>query len=563
MSLDPLFLTAVVAELRTKLRHAAVSKILQPGADDLIFRFWTGRENLRLLISTAPRACRLHLSEARSPNPAAPPRFCQLLRSRLSRLLAITHPPGERILQLDFAGEEGEWQLIAELFGTQPNLILVDSGQRIVDALHRREREARKILPGELYVPPPTLHRIDLATGEVPPIPADRPLRAWLLETITPLSLLLADDLVAAAQSEIPPEEGLERLRRAIVDCDFTPAIVTLPSGSRVLTPLLPDYLELAAVERFTTPSLAAEAFYAASSEESLFSAGPLELERLVRKEIVRLEKRLRQIDAEAVKASAHEQQRQLGDLLLANLQQLRRGMETVTVLDWYADPPAPIVIPLDPRLTPQENAERYFRLQRKGKRGEEHIARRRAETADEIDWLNAVLLDLDEATTPAETAAIREELVEVGIVKAPRAPCRPARSADGDGSLRHALTPNGYRLIWGKNNRGNDQVSTRLTAADDLWFHAHQLPGCHLVLKRDGRAGEIPQDDILAAAALAAGYSRGREDGRVEVLIASGRQVKKPKGARPGLVTVDHFRTVVVPPRRLDGAAGEASGGG
>lgn len=551
MSMDLIYLEAIIRELQEKLGPAAVSKIHQSGEHDLVFRFWTGRENLRLLLSVDPRACRLYLTTAKLPNPQTPPRFCQLLRARLSRLLEIERLPGERIVRLTFRGEEGEiWTLIAELLGPRANLILLDAGGKIVDCLHRQDGEGRQILPGLPYLPPQSAQRFDL-DSELPPIPGDRPLRPWLLESVTPMTPLLAADLEAAVASGVPPELGLERLRERWSGRVFQPAIATW-QGKSQLVALLPEYLELIDLQSFTTPSQAADRFYAAVAEEELFSGGPQELERLVRKQLIRLEKRLAAIAAEETKAHGSERQRQLGDLLLAHLHQLRRGLSEITVEDWYADPLGAVTIPLDPALLPQENAERYFRLHRKGKRGLEHILRRRSETLAEIEWLGGILLGLDEANTPEELIALREELQEAGVLKIRLEPGRRSRPAT-EAALRQAVTPGGFRLIWGKNNRSNDQVSCRMTAPEDLWFHAHQLPGCHLVLKREGRSGAIPEEDIRFAAALAAGYSRGKDATKVEVIVSEGRMVKKPKGARPGLVTVERFYTVVVAPRRLE----------
>jgi predicted ribosome quality control (RQC) complex YloA/Tae2 family protein len=117
---------------------------------------------------------------------------------------------------------------------------------------------------------------------------------------------------------------------------------------------------------------------------------------------------------------------------------------------------------------------------------------------------------------------------------------------------VRQAITPGGYTLFWGRNNRSNDHVSRTLTRPDDLWFHAANMPGCHLVLRRKGEGGDVPEADVLFAAAIAAAHSRGKDAGKVEVMVAEGKWVRKPKGARPGLVTVEHYRTVVVRPQTI-----------
>jgi predicted ribosome quality control (RQC) complex YloA/Tae2 family protein len=550
MSMDLLFIEAVVRELDQSVRGAAVSKIHQTGPHDIILRLWNGRENLRLLLSASPRASRLHLTNGKPPNPAAPPRFCQLLRSRLSRLLEIDRLPGERIVRLIFAGESGvRWTLVAELLGPRANLILLDGEERIVDALQRCEGEMREILPGKPYRPPERPFRVDLEAA-LPQIPEGAPFSDWLLRTVTPMTPLLAADLEAGVNAGLRPDEVLAYFRMHWLAREFKP-ILGMWNQKPVLSAFSPQYLQLESGQFFASPSQVADAFYAGQDTDELFAGGKPELTRVVRKGLARLQKRLKNIEVETEKSRSFERQRELGDLLLANLHLLRRGLSDVVLDDWYADSPGKVKVGLDPALSPQENAEVYFRRHRKGKRGLEHTQRRRAETLEELQWLEGVALALEEAEAPAELEAIRQELAAAGMLKLRPEPGRRSRPGAPQEQLRSTVTAGGYKLFWGKNNRSNDHVSRQLTGSDDLWFHAHNMPGCHLVLKKGERGGEIPELDILQAAAIAAAHSRGKEAGKVEVMVAEGRWVKKPKGARPGLVTVEHYRTVVVRPLR------------
>jgi len=549
-AMDEIFLDALVVELRSRLSGAAVNKIFQCGPHDLVLRFWTGRANLRLLLAADPGAPRLYLSATALPNPAAPPRFCQLLRSRLRRLLTVERVPGERIVRLRFAGAGNErWDLLAELFGHRPNLVLVDGAGTIVDALQRVDGGERPCMAGQPYLPPPPRARFSLAAG-LPAIPPGVDLRSWLLHQVTPMSPLVASDLAAATAAGVDPATALEQFRQRWTAGDFAPGTAVV-QGRPVLFALPPDYLEMETIRQHDSASAAAEAFYASRTGGELFGGGRRELETLVARASARLEKRLAHIAAEEEKAAGAERQREFGDLLLANLHRLRRGQAEIVLADWYSDPPQQVCIPLDPALSPQENAAACFRRHRKGKRALEHIARRRAETRAELEWLGGVALALDELESPDELGALRAELAAAGLLKQRPEPGRsrpPAPAA----ALRSARTPGGFLLYWGRNNRSNDRVSKELTAADDLWFHAQDIPGCHLVLKREPKGVEVPEDDILFAAALAAGYSRGRDAARVDVIVAAGREVRKPKGVRPGLVSVGHFRTVRVAPRRL-----------
>lgn len=544
--MDILFLEAVIAELQEKIQGAAVSKIHQPGPAEIVLRLWNGRENLRLLLCAAPGAGRLHLTEGKLPNPAAPPRFCQLLRSRLNRLLKIERLPGERIVRLLFAGDGGGlWTLIFELLGQKPNLILLDDRERIVDALHRSEGEGRTILPGIPYRAPEQLRRMRLSEG-IPEIPDAGNFRLWLLETLTPMTPLVASDLAAAVDGGAAPEEALGRFRKRWMARDLTPW-VGLWEGRALLSAYVPECVAVERMETFAAPSAAADAFY--RGEAAVFGGGREELERVVRKALQRLSKRLGHIEQEHERALQSGRQRELGDLLLANLHRVKKGMAEVVLEDWFADPPVPLTIPLDSALSPQENAERFFRLHRKGKRGLEHTVRRRAETLAEIEWLEGAALALDEAEGAEELGAIRQELALAGMIRTrPEPGCRTVAAGPQE-QLRRAVSPGGFEIVWGKNNRSNDHVSQQVTGPDDLWFHAHNMPGSHLVLKRGAHRGEFPEADVLYAASIAAAYSRGKAAGKVEVMVSEGKWVRKPKGARPGLVTVERYRTVAVRP--------------
>ena len=437
--------------------------------------------------------------------------------------------------------------MVAELIGGRSNLLLLDRDGLIVDALQRNGRESRPVLPGRRYQPPGSAGRSNLLEN-LPEIPEDRSFGSWLLAGVWPMTPLAAADLTAAVQAGLTPGQVLEGFRRRLLERNFRPG-TGVRDDRPVLFALPPEYLELEATRFYDSASAAADAFYAGAASEGLFTAGRKEISRVVKKARTRLEKRLKNIAAEEEKAQGAERQRQLGDLLLANLHRLHRGMTEAELEDWYAKLPGPVSIPLDPALSPRENADRYFRRHRKGRRALEHIERRRRETRDELDWLAGVRLALEEAENEKDLEPIREELAGAGLLQGRSEPGR-RRPGASPPSLRRVVSPGGYQIIWGRNNRSNDLVSREHAGAADLWFHAHNLPGCHLVLKGGAKKEPIPEEDIRYAAAIAAAHSRGKNDAKVEVMVAPGDQVRKPRGARPGLVTVGRYRTLMVAPR-------------
>jgi predicted ribosome quality control (RQC) complex YloA/Tae2 family protein len=276
-------------------------------------------------------------------------------------------------------------------------------------------------------------------------------------------------------------------------------------------------------------------------------------LSAVVSKQRKRLAKRLEHISAESERQADPERFRILGDLLLANLHTFKRGADSVAVEDYYQSPSVTVTIELDSKSTPQENAEHYFKLYRKAKRSGDHHARRLQDTKEEQEWLDQVELSLEEATGGDDLYQVQLELETAGMLKQTKGQLGRRQQVKPEDQLYKAVSPGGWQLYWGKNSRTNDYVSRNMTGPQDLWFHAKGMPGSHLVLKCGDSADKVSKEDLHYAAAFAAGYSKGKDDGKVEVIVAQGREVKKPKGARPGLVTVDSYHTVMVAPRRLE----------
>ena len=555
--MDAVVLAAVVRELAECLPGARVDKVYQPAAETLILRLWSRQGEQRLLLCAATGQASLHLTSRRFPNPPAPPRFCQLLRNRLGRLVAVEQTGGERVVRLQFLDAEDQpLTLVVELFGAAANLLLLDKQGLIIDALKRVSDGERPVLPGKPY---PVL----LATGRMPfseaavhlPVDARQPeaFLAWVKQNLTAVSPLALAALASGLQRGIAPQTLLADYARRMGDASAQPAL-GIWKGKAVLVPFPHPELEISELQSFATMNQTLEAHAELAEKHPGRGSLAAELAKLVKRSRQRLQLRLEKLHQEERMVEKEEEFGQWGSLLLASLHQLKKGLTEARLENYFLDPPQPVLIPLDPKRSPKENAAGYFQKAKKCRRGREHIRRRLLETAEELQWLDGIELALEEASEAADWESIRAELVEAGMLQ-PQPGRSPRRTGpDLQAGVHQGLSPGGFRLFWGKNPRSNDYVSRQLTARDDLWFHAQGLPGCHLVLKRDGRAGEVPEQDRLFAAALAAGYSRGRNEQRVEVIQASGSAVRKPKGARPGLVTVQEFSTLLVAPRRLEG---------
>ncbi len=550
--MDSLYRQAVVDELQGLLPGSRIDKVQQPAAAELIFSLWNRGHSYRLLLSCEPGRFRLHLVTGLYPNPATPPRFCQLLRARLQTLEAIEQSPGIDGVVLRCGGKKGRhYRLYMERRGQQGNLVLVDEKDLVVDALIRVAGGNAPVLPGRPHIMTTVLKGSppEQLLDEVPSVAAEA-FRGWLFDHVRPMPRYLAEDLVRLVTSGRTPRKAVEALVAARGRQQKSCVIAEQDGRFRLLPFVLGRDTRIVAKE-FDSPSAAAEAYYREflPSRDQRGAAG--ELNGLVNRQLKKLEQRRKRIEQDRRGLAEADLLRQQGELLLAQSHRIPRGAASILLDNDFHQPAETIRIALDPRLTPWQNAEQLFRRYKKLKRGREHMERRLTETEQEMEWLQGVALALSEARSGSEFLVIRAELIEQGLLKEKGNTSRsqiPKKIA----GVRDAVTPGGYRLFWGVNNRANDHVSRSLCQAADLWFHVHEQPGCHLILKHQGK-GEVPLEDQRFAAALAAGYSRAGNEGRATVMVSEGRWVSKPTGARPGLVTVRQFKTLRVVPQRMD----------
>lgn len=552
ISMDVFYLEAIVTETQPLVGGSSVKKVHQPDADSIIFRLWNGRRELCLRINAAVGATGLYVTERSWINPETPMRFCQLLRSRLRTLRSIQQLPNERIITLTFDGQDdAAYCLVVELYGRRPNMILCDADGRIVDVLHRREGEAdhQVYLKGAIWTQPVKTVGYSLDEAVAGLISGDAGFLSaeWLLRNVRPMTPLLARDLVARVELGGDPGQVLACFSQQWRQRDYAFQIAELDDFPRLFA-FQPAALKLNLVKTFDSASVAADTFFGDYAAPGRYGER-IRLLKAARRGLSRVEKRLERLYQDKSMTDETDGLQQLGKLLMANLYRVKKGMSEIEVENFY-EQGTMVKIPLDAAVSPSQNADRLFTKCKKIRRGYEHVERRLAESKAEKEWLEAVLLGIGEAETREELAVAEEELRDFGLM-----PCtgsKPKRqSGAGRPKLREAVSPGGFVLQWGTNNRSNDYLVKHVCRSLDLWFHALGQPGCHLVLKNPLQGHDIPEEDIHYAASLAAGYSRAAAEGSAEVMVAEGRAVHKPKGALPGLVQVKSYRTVRVAPRR------------
>ena len=568
MPFDAMFLSAVAAELRPVLLGARVDKIQQPARDTVLLQF-RGRE--RLLISANVNRPRIHLTRASFENPAQPPMFCMLLRKHLSggRLTAIEQPPAERVIRLTFdctdeMGVPCSRHLVLELMGRNSNLVLVGADGRILDCLRRVDFEMsqlRQVLPGLFYHEPPTQGKADPKKEELSDICAklsevDSPKRLdkWILDSYAGLSPLIARELAFRFSGET--DGDILTLDRAALGAHLAAEFAALdraPAPTLLLQEGQPadysyrpiaqygTYYENRAMESF---SALLDAFYTETDRSDRMR----QKSQTLRKTISKLHERtLRKLELQRKELAAtldREHLRQCGDIVTANLHAIERGQTLLRAVNFYDPDMGETEIPLKPNLSPQQNAAKYYKDYARAKHAEKVLTEQIAGGETEADYLATVLDELSRAESEQDLGEIRAELEAGGYV-------RP-----GDRKKQRKLPPSspmvfcssdGYRIFVGRNNRQNDQLSLKTAHHNDLWLHIQKFHGTHVVI--DCRNTTPPDQTITEAAMLAAWFSQAKEGQNVPVDVTQVRNLRKPNGAKPGMVVYDRYRTVLVTP--------------
>lgn len=580
MPLDAICLRAVTNELDRALAGCRVEKVYQPDRDELVLQTRGAGGARRLLLSIAAGAPRVHFIEVARENPAAPPMFCMLLRKHIqgAKIAAVRQPAVERMLviELDTTDELGvarRKQLVCELMGKHSNVILCGEDGRIIDALRRVDGDLsgkRQVLPGLFYRMPPAQDKRDPFTlsgaglaAALDEADGEQTLDRFLLATLLGFSPLLCRELSFRATGDAAkPVAQLtdgERLRLGQVYDDFVafieqerwqPYLLTKNEDGAVFDfSFLPvtQYEGLLSVTRMDSFSALLAAFFEKKGQAERMARRAADLHKTVVNARDRLARKLAAQQKELDATQNRAQYKRMGELITANLYQLTKGMNKAQVVDYYDETCPTVEIALDVRLTPQQNAQRYFKLYAKAKTAEEVLTEQLRQGRGDLEYLESVLVLLDEAESERDLAQLREELTQTGVLSARQGRGKKQRAKPAAAKPFHYRTSDGFAVFAGKNNLQNDLLTLKTALKSDIWFHTQKIHGSHVILVSDGRT---PTDRAMTEAAMIAAYhSKARHSSRVPVDYTPVRQVKKPAGAKPGMVIYHVYQTAYVTP--------------
>ncbi|MBR5524678.1 MAG: NFACT family protein, partial [Clostridia bacterium] len=576
MALDGAFLACLRQELLDELPDARIDKIHQPGREELLIALRYRGGTKKLYLSAGANAPRIHFTTEAPENPAQPPMFCMLLRKRLTggRLAGIRQEGWERALYLDFdciseLGDPVQLTLAVEIMGRHSNIILIGPDGVIIDSIKRVDpamSTVRPILPGLRYeVPPAAAGRYDLSQHTPEQLTEairsgkDAPLSkalGTLTQGLSPLSCREIAYRATGGQdlpvSVLTPKEWekltdcLTRTRDAVLTGQRrVPYLLVKSDGTPLEFSFQPiiQYGLTAVGQEMDSFSALLDAFYARRAAAERIKVRSHDLLRVLTNSTERVRRKLANQRQELAAAADRDTLRLYGDLINANMHLVTPGAASAELINYYDEACAPLTVPLDPALSAAANAQKYYKDYRKAQTAERILTQRIATGEQELVYLESVFDSLTRAATTRELEELRTELEEQGYLRRQRGkqkpppPMKPLTFRSDDG----------YIIYVGRNNLENDRLTLRTAKGSDIWLHTKNIPGSHVIVVTQG---QTPPDRTLEQAAiLAATHSKAAESVQVPVDYTAARYVKKPSGAKPGMVIYTDNRTAYVNP--------------
>ncbi|MBQ8836996.1 MAG: NFACT family protein [Clostridia bacterium] len=572
MAFDSGMIFAVVNEINSRAADAKVEKIQQPQKDEIVITLHSAatRENLRLAINAGANNPKISFTDTQKENPASPPMLCMLLRKQLGggKLISAKQVGFDRIVELEFASRDEMGfavtrYIIVEIMGKYSNLIFTDENKRVITALKLIDfstSRMRQILPGMTYEMPPSQDKRDIFSvteGELSVMLAGADgsmlLSRFILNNFLGISPLVSRELayITAGSTDASVENTLtEKLweticafRAIFAEKKFLPTVVYDESEKPVEFCFMDiaQYGSNMQVEHFENFGALTDAYFEKRDLADRIKQRGQDIIKLVSNATARLEKKIELQREELRECEDGEKFKLHGDLLTANLYAIKRGEKAAVVQNYYSENCEEISIELDSRMTPAQNAQKYYKKYNKCKNAKKYLTEQIAMAQGELAYLETVTQALANAETEADLAEIRRELAQSGY--ASRMTKFKAVKVSAVKPIEFK-TDSGYRVLCGKNNIQNDHITFKLASKLDLWFHVKGAPGSHVVLICNGE--EPSEKDYTEAATIAATYS-SLEGSQIAVDYTRVKNVKKPPAAKPGYVTYSTNYTAYV----------------
>lgn len=578
MALDGIFLNVVARELIDTALNARVEKIYQPSKEEIIISLRTrgvdgaANKSCKLLLCANANNPRIHFTSIAPENPQSPPMFCMLMRKHVNtgRLVAVRQMGLDRVLALDFeaVNELGDIDTVSvyiEIMGRHSNIIIVGSDGKIVDSIKRVTHEVssvRLVLPGVRYQLPPAQDKVNVFENE---ITADQFMAASstdvaksLLATYEGFSPLLAREVAyAALKGQDIDKDRLSDFYKAHIVEELNRLKQSVLSGKVNLTVCVDDSIKLRDftvmdIEQYgsgpqklhkETPSELLDWFYAERDQQSRMKQRANDLLKLLFNANERITRKLALQRNELLECANRDKLKVQGDLINANLYRIEKGQREAVIENFYEEGCPEVTISLDARLNPAQNAQRYYNEYKKAQTAEQMLTELIERGEQELNYLDSVYDALSRTNGDSELLEIREELAEQGYIRHTK---QRSRMLKAQPPLKYRSS-DGFSILCGRNNKQNDKLTLKTARGSDMWLHTQGIAGSHVIIEADGKT--ISDQAITEAAIIAAYNSKGRSSAQVPVDYTLIKYVKKPNGAKPGMVIFTDYKTAYVTP--------------
>ncbi|MFE4704099.1 NFACT family protein [Peribacillus simplex] len=559
MSFDGLFTKAMTEEIASLLKGGRINKVHQPYKNEVILVVRAEGKNHKLLLSAHPSYSRVQITEESYENPKEAPMFCMLLRKHLEgyTIENIYQYELDRMIIFEVKGRNelgdvSQKQLIIEIMGRHSNIVLVDKERNmILDSIKHVSHAVnsyRAILPGQEYLAPPAQEKmnpfeateddirknIDFNAGKL-----DRQLVAHF-SGVSPLVAKEAVYRAGLANSTTLPSAFLKIIQE-ISEQNYT-AMIKQDGNKEVFYMLSLEHLT-GNQRTFSSLSEMLDRYYFGKAERDRVKQKSQDVERFITNEIEKNSKKIGKLERTLKDTERGEQYQLFGELLTANLYQMKKGMKEIEVVNYYDEEQSMVTIPLDPLKNPSDNAQKYFSRYQKSKNAVGVVQEQIEKTKLELAYFEALHQQLQSAS-PRDIEEIREELQEEGYIrqKKKKGMKKPANAKP---QLETYYATNGDLIFVGKNNKQNDYLTNKFARRDEIWLHTKDIPGSHVVIRNESPS----EKTIKEAAVLAAFFSKAQQSSSVPVDFTQVRHVKKPNGSKPGFVIYDQQQTVYITP--------------
>ncbi|MBR6572905.1 MAG: NFACT family protein [Clostridia bacterium] len=566
MALDGIFLHGLCEELKVA-ENCHIEKIYQPSRDELVFSLRSVSFKGSMIISTKTGAARLHFTESTPENPADPPNFCKLLRKHIGGgvITAISQDELDRTVFIDVSSynemrDKVSLRLVVELFTGKANVILCNEEGKILDALHRSDIESspRLIQPGARFKPiekqnklnPFTKNTEELLSGI---LGSNKRLSDSFTQVIQGVSPLVSRELAqkVCENTDTLPQDltstQVQELKSALSDLTkmLSPVLLLDPNGEAKdfsYMPITQYGRDYKSEERESFSSLLDE-FYTKKENAARIKGASQDILKFLNNLRARIQRKTAYRLSDLEKCKNREELRIYGELIKANLFAIEKGSSFAVVQNYYDEDLKEIKIPLNPSLSPSANAAKYFKDYKKTYVAEQTLTKLIEEDKKDLDYIDSVLDTLSRATTMSELEEIRQELVDSGYIR------RDVKTKPKNykPTPKKYVSKSGFEIYVGRNNKENDFLTLRLADKTDIWLHTKNIPGSHTIIITNGK--EVDEETLIFAARLAAANSKGADSENVPVDYTFIKYVKKPNGAKAGMVIYTNNKTLFVTP--------------